>query len=115
MKLRQRKNHINYNEDFYYDGLGVFDIDEVEDKHNLIDCIFRIIDYINSKCPMGQKSDYFMMCADLCYKFVVLFPIYKKFNWVFLKKLLEMMDNPLMNEKQKQCIQGYIIKVKQLL
>lgn len=115
MELRQRNKVISYNEDSYYEGLGVFDIDEAEDKEAMVDCIFRIIDYINSECPMGHKSDYFMMCADLCYKFVVRFPIYNKFNRVFLKKLVEMLDNPFMKKKQKQIIQDYIHEVKKLL
>lgn len=115
MKLRPRNESINYNEDSYYDCLGVFDIDCIEKKYDLIDCIFRLIDYIHSKCPDEHKSDYFMMCADLCYKFVVRFPMYKKFNQVFLKKLMEMFHNPFMNEKMKNSIHGYIDYVRKMV
>lgn len=115
MKLRSRNKAINYNEDFYYDCLGVFDIDHIEDKHDLIDCIFRLIDYINSKCSIEQKADYFMMCADLCYQFVVKFPMNNKFNRVFLTKLMEMLNNPFMNSRMKNSIHGYIEDVKKLV
>ena len=108
MKLRPRNKVIHYNEDSYYDSLGVFDIDCIEDKHDLIECILRMIDYIHSGCPMEQKADYFMMCADLCYKFVRRFPMYKNFKHVFLNKLMEMLVNPYMNDKQKKSIQYYI-------
>lgn len=115
MKLRQRKKTINYNEDYYYDRLGVFDINYMENKYDLLDCIFSMIDYINSQCPKEHKSDYFMMCADLCYKFVVRFPMYKKFNRVFLGKLVEMLDNPFMDEKQKRSIHYYVCDVRKMV
>lgn len=111
MKLRPRKKTINYNEDSYYDRLGVFDIDRFKDKHDLIDCILDMIHYIDSGCPIEQKAEYFMMCADLCYRFVIQFPVYKKFHQVFLQKLQEMLDNPFLNDSHKTTIQNYIEKL----
>lgn len=109
--LRQRKIQINYNEDHYYDRLGVFETQYLN-KYQLIDCILDMISYIHSDCPNEQKAEYFMMCADLSYEFVVRFPIYKKFKHVFLQKMAEMLDNPFLDEKMKNSIRYYIDEIR---
>lgn len=109
--LRQRKTPIDYNEDRYYDRLGVFET-QFLNKHQLIDRILDMISYIHSDCPKEQKAEYFMMCADLCFEFVVRFPMYKKFNHVFLQKMVEMLKNPFLDEKKKNSIRYYIDEIR---
>ena len=111
VSLRQRNNQIDYNEDSYYDRLGIFET-KCLNKHQLIDCILDMIDYIHSNCSKEHKAEYFMMCADLCYEFVVRFPMYNKFNHVFLEKLVEMLDNPFLNDKMKKSLHYYIDEIR---
>ena len=114
VSLRQRKDKIDYNEDLYYNRLGIFETQSLN-KYQLIDCILDMITYINSECPKEQKADYFMMCADLSYEFVVRFPMYKKFNRVFLQKLVEMLDNPFFDDRMRNSIHYYIDNIQNWL
>lgn len=112
MILRKRTDTIDYNEDNYFNNIGVFETRRLN-KIEIVECIMDHIVYINSRCPVELKPDYFMMCADLSFEFVMRFPEHKKFNIVFLQKLQEMYTNHLMNAKQKTCINSYIKRIKE--
>lgn len=111
MRLRSL-SCINYNEDDYFNKVGVFD-DQGLNKHDLIDCILHIINYTHH-IPNTLKADYFMLCFDFCHQFVIKFPNHKNFNCVFLQKLHEGLTSPIMNEKQKSSIRFYIEKIKNI-
>jgi hypothetical protein len=112
MKLRKRVDAIDYNDDNYFNSIGVFDTHRLN-KNELVECIMNHIDYIYSRCPAKLRPEYFMVCADLSFEFVMRFPEHKNFNIVFIKKLQEMLDNPLLDTKQHSSINYYIKRIKE--
>lgn len=114
MKLRKKLKKLNYNEDQYFNNIGVFDTKNLN-KYELINCILDIISYINFTCPIELKADYFITCADLSFEFVDRFPYYSKFNNVFLEKLEEMLHNPYMTDEHKSSIRFYIGEIKKII
>ena len=107
--LRERDFTIDYNDDNYFDMLGVSG-DVSYTKSQLIKKISQRMHIINKCNDNDNKSYQIMMCFRLGNEFVRRFPQYENFKNVLMNKMNDFLMEPVFNEKHKKMIRHYLCK-----
>lgn len=104
-RFRERRL-IHYNEDDYFDSIGVFDNEVISTKINLMQRIMDSLQFVND-CDFELKPSYAMMCIHLGMEFVKRFPEHENFTNAITIKIFDMLNCPCLSNHNRDILENY--------
>ena len=104
-RFRNRLKCINYNEDYYFDRIGVLDENDIASKYKHINKINEVINIINDS-PINSKPDLAIICMHFSNEFVKRYPEHDNFRKA-LKNKLKILINEYTDKRDKSILQEY--------
>lgn len=106
--FRKRKNTVYYNEDHYFDTLGVFEEDILSSKTRLMDRLQDAIVQVHT-CHTDLKPIYVMACIHLANALVQRYEITnRRFHKVLKQKMQDLVREPTISKRDRSLLSDYL-------